>query len=220
MGEFSQVSDNQPGKKKSVLREYAEAIIFAIILALIIRTWGVQAFKIPSESMKPTLLIGDHLLVFKSAYDLRLPFSDRPIASLGDPERGDIIVFAYPEDPEKDFIKRVIGLPGEKVEMRNKTVFINDKPINDPWGRYTDRVVLPPSFQPRDYFGPVTVPPDSYFVMGDNRDHSHDSRFWFNNKGGFVPRKSIAGQAFLIYWAWEDNSWGVRWNRLGNWLAD
>jgi len=202
-------------KPKPAWREYLEAVIWAVVLALIIRTWGVQAFKIPSGSMEPTLLIGDHLLVSKSAYGIKLPFSERVVVPIGDPQRGDVIVFRFPEDPSKDFIKRVMGLPGETVEVRDKAVFINGKQIEDPWGHYTERVSLTGVIQPRDNFGPVKVPPGHYFVMGDNRDHSYDSRFWFGGKGGFVPRRDILGRAFIIYWSWKGDSFGVRWNRIG-----
>ena len=204
---------NEP-KPKPVWREYLEALIWAAILALVIRTWGVQAFKIPSGSMKPTLLIGDHLLVSKSSYGIREPFTDSVLIPLGDPQRGDIVVFRFPEDRDKDFIKRIIGLPGETVQVINKDVLINGKPIKDPWATYADRVILPAGVQPRDNFGPVTVPPDHFFVMGDNRDQSYDSRFWFRGKGGFVPRKDILGRAFIIYWSWKDDTMGVRWDRL------
>ncbi|MFH1060410.1 MAG: signal peptidase I [Pseudomonadota bacterium] len=203
-------------KPRSVFREYFEALLWAVVLALVIRTFVVQAFKIPSGSMKPTLLIGDHLLVSKSSYGVKMPFSDRVLIPLGQPERGDIVVFRFPEDRDKDFIKRVIGLPGETVEVRNKQVYINGRPLDDPWGRYSDRVILPPGVQPRDNFGPVTVPKDHYFVMGDNRDQSYDSRFWFAGKGGFVPVDDILGRAIIIYWSWEDDTFGVRWSRLGS----
>ena len=202
-------------KKKSVVRDYLEALIWAVVLALVIRTWGVQAFKIPSGSMKPTLLIGDHLLVSKSSYGIGLPFSDVVVIPIGDPERGDIVVFRFPEDKDKDFIKRIIGLPGETVEVRDKAVFVNGKKLNKDWGHYTDKVVLPPGVQPRDNFGPVKVPEDHYFVMGDNRDQSYDSRFWFGGRGGFVPREDILGKAFIIYWSWTDQGFGVRWDRIG-----
>jgi signal peptidase I len=201
-------------RSKSTIREYLEALIWAVVLALIIRTWAFQAFKIPSGSMKPTLLIGDHLLVSKSAYGLKLPFSDRVIIPLGQPKRGEIIVFRFPEDRDKDFIKRVIGLPGDSLEVRNKMVYINGQPLEDPWAHYSDRIILPPGIQPRDNFGPVTVPADTYFVMGDNRDQSYDSRFWFGGKGGFVPKADILGKAMIIYWSWEDDTFGVRWSRL------
>ena len=206
----------KPEKKKPVWREYLEAIVWAVVLALLIRTWGVQAFKIPSGSMIPTLLIGDHLLVSKSSYGISLPFSGRVAIPLGDPERGDIVVFRFPEDRDKDFIKRIVALPGETVQVSNKEVFINGKKLDDSWGHYTDRIILPPGVQPRDNFGPVTVPPGHYFVMGDNRDQSYDSRFWFHGRGGFVPRQDILGRAFIIYWSWKDESFGVRWPRLGH----
>jgi signal peptidase I len=185
-----------------------------VVLALIIRTWAFQAFKIPSGSMKPTLLIGDHLLVSKSAYGVKLPFSDRVLIPLGQPQRGEIIVFRFPEDRDKDFIKRVIGLPGDVLEVRNKMVYINGQHLEDPWAHYSDRIILPPGIQPRDNFGPVTVPADTYFVMGDNRDQSYDSRFWFGGKGGFVPKADILGKAMIIYWSLEDDSFAVRWSRL------
>jgi signal peptidase I len=199
---------------KSIIREYLEALIWAVVLTLIIRTWAFQAFKIPSGSMKPTLLIGDHLLVSKSAYGVKLPFNGRVLIPLGQPKRGEIIVFRFPEDKDKDFIKRVIGLPGDVLEVRNKIVYINGLPLDDPWPHYSDRIVLPPGIQPRDNFGPVTVPADSYFVMGDNRDQSYDSRFWFGGKGGFVPKEDILGKAMIIYWSWGDDTFGVRWSRL------
>lgn len=202
-------------KKKSVIREYLEALIWAVVLALIIRTWGVQAFKIPSGSMIPTLLIGDHLLVSKSSYGIKLPFSDLVIIPIGDPARGDIVVFRFPEDKDKDFIKRIIGLPGDTVEVKDKAVYINGKKLKDRWGTYTDNVVLPQGVQPRDNFGPVKVPEDQYFVMGDNRDQSYDSRFWFGGRGGFVPRNDILGRAVIIYWSWTDHGFGVRWDRIG-----
>lgn len=202
--------------RKPIWRDYLEALIWAVVLALIIRTWGVQAFKIPSGSMKPTLLIGDHLLVSKSSYGIKLPFSDKVIIPLGSPERGDIVVFRFPEDRDKDFIKRIIALPGESVEVKNKQIFINGQPLKDPWGHYADRIILPPGVQPRDNFGPVIVPEDHYFVMGDNRDQSYDSRFWFHGRGGFVPREDILGCAFIIYWSWKDETFGVRWSRIGH----
>lgn len=204
--------------EKSTLRNYLEAIGLAVLLALVIRTWGIQAFKIPSESMKPTLLVGDHLLVFKSIYDLKLPFSDRILFSFSDPKRGDIVVFRFPEDRDKDFIKRIIGLPGDTVEVLGQKVFINGREIKDPWGRYTEDKRLPSGVVYRSNFGPIKVPSGKYFVMGDNRDQSYDSRYW--RTGHFVPREDILGRAIIIYWAWEDNSWSMRWRRIGNLLLD
>ena len=201
-------------KNKSKFREYSEAIIVAVLLALFIRVEVVEAFRIPSGSMQPTLLIGDHLLVSKSAYGVKLPFTDRVLAPVGEPRRGDVVVFRFPgaSDP---LIKRVIGLPGETIALRDKMVYINGKKLDDPWGRHADLRTLPPGVSSRDYFGPVTVPRNQYFVMGDNRDQSYDSRLWNGGRGGFVPRRDILGRAVFIHWSWKDSTWDVRWARLG-----
>lgn len=196
--------------RKSVVREYAEAIIIAILIALFIRTFVVQAFKIPSGSMKPTLLIGDHLLVNKFAYGIKIPFIRKTLISIDDPQRGDIVVFIYPVDRSKDFIKRVVGVAGDTIEIRDKKIYLNGVPYNDGHGVYTDRILFPASVQPRDNFGPVTVPAGQIFVMGDNRDQSYDSRFW-----GFVDLKDTLGKAFIIYWSWDTNNKDVRWSRMG-----
>ncbi len=200
-------------KKKSGLRENIEAILVAIVLALFIRTFVVQAFKIPSGSMKETLQIGDHILVNKFIYGVKMPFLQKTLIPLKDPRRGDIIVFRFPEDPDKDFIKRVVGIEGDVVEIRDKKLFVNNEPVDYEQAVYTDSRIIPGQSQPRDNFGPVTVPPDSLFVMGDNRDHSYDSRFW-----GFVDMEAVKGKAFIIYWSWDRENIGVRWNRLGDLL--
>ena len=191
-------------REKSVFREYLEAIVIAIVLALFIRTFVVQAFKIPSGSMKPTLLVGDHILVNKFIYGIKIPFTDKTLINLGKPKRGDVVVFKYPLDTKKDYIKRVIGLPGDKVELVNKQLFINGKVTDDPHASYSFYGNL------RNY-GPVTVPAHHLFVMGDNRDESSDSRVW-----GFVPEANLRGEAFLIYWSWDHTDFRVRWNRLGD----
>lgn len=200
-------------RSKPLWREYAEAIVIAIILALFIRTFVVQAFKIPSGSMIPTLTIGDHILVTKFLYNIKMPFWDTIVVRFSEPQRGDIIVFKFPEDESKDFIKRVVGLPGDKVEIRNKRVWINQELLPEPYTQHMDPNILPHYIQPRDNLGPLTIPPESYFVMGDNRDQSLDSRFW-----GFVKLPKIKGKAFLIYWSWNGQgsfvNW-VRWERLG-----
>jgi len=200
-------------KKKSALRENIEAIIVAIILALFIRTFIVQAFKIPSGSMKETLQIGDHILVNKFIYGVKIPFLRTTIIEVKNPKRNEIVVFKFPEDPGKDFIKRVIGVAGDVVEHRDKKVYVNNEPVDDIFGMYTDPHIFPGSFQPRDNFGPVTVPPGSLFVMGDNRDHSYDSRWW-----GFVNLKAVQGKAIMIYWSWDKDNFGVRWDRIGKML--
>lgn len=200
-------------KKKGALRENIEAIIVAVILALFIRTFVVQAFKIPSGSMKDTLLIGDHILVNKFIYGVKAPFLHKTMIPIKDPKRGDIIVFEFPEDPSKDFIKRVIGLPGDVVEIRNKKLVVNGKRIKDAHSIHKDPKIFPARLQPRDNLGPITVPEHKLFVMGDNRDFSYDSRFW-----GFVDLLAVKGKAFIIYWSWDKENFGVRWNRLGHLL--
>ena len=177
--------------KKSLFREYLEAAIIAIFLALFIRAFVVQAFKIPSGSMEPTLLIGDHIIVNKFIYGIRAPFINKTIIPISEPKRGDIIVFIYPVDKEKDFIKRVIGLPGEQIEIKSKKIFINGELFDDPFGVYSK------SLKRNENFGPIIVPTNNLFVMGDNRDHSYDSRYW-----GFVPFESLKGKAVIIYWSW------------------
>ena len=205
--------------RKSVAREYFESIAIAVILALFIRTFVVQAFKIPTGSMENNLLIGDHLLVNKfvlAPSDTRL---ERALLPLGEIHRRDVIVFKYPEEPERDFIKRVIGLPGDTLEVRDKRVLINETPLDEPYVHYLEPPPAPSersevtSFDVRDRYGPVTVPEGHYFVMGDNRDNSQDSRYW-----GFVRRDRIKGKAFLIYWSWDSDRHWLRWWRLGNYI--
>jgi len=224
--------------KKSIFREYAEAIVIALLLAFTIRVFVVQAFKIPSGSMIPTLLIGDHILVSKMAYGIQWPgdcrfewtgpitlspkrwrmpvecYTTRTLVEFGKPQQGDIIVFRFPEDEEKDFIKRIVGTPGDTVQVKNKVVLVNGQPLDDKL--FTQRIdpgIIDGTINPRDNFGPVTVPEGAYFVMGDNRDQSLDSRFW-----GYVREEKIKGKAFRIYWSWNDQGEGVkkvRWDRLG-----
>ena len=209
------------GPKKSTVREYFESILIAVLLALFARTFAVQAFKIPTGSMEPNLLVGDHLLVNKFIFSPSLSPIERALLPNRDIRRGDIIVFKYPEEPDRDFIKRVIGLPGETIELRNKKVHINGEPLDEQYVHY----IFPPAAdgQPkawdlRETFGPVTVPPDSLFMMGDNRDNSQDSRFW-----GMLPRNYVKGRAMVIYWSFDEAAGApsnylarIRWNRLLN----
>ena len=199
-------------QKKSLWREYAESIVIAILLALVIRTYVVQAFKIPSGSMEDTLLIGDHLLVNKFIYGTKIPFTDTQVIKLRDPQRGDVVVFEYPEDPRKDFIKRIIGVPGDVVEGKDKQLFVNGKPYEIPQAVHKEAEIIPKEQNPRDTFGPIVVPENSYFVMGDNRDRSYDSRFW-----KFVRRDQLKGLAFVKYWS-IDGPWykfNIRWKNIG-----
>ena len=194
--------------KKRLIKEYAEAIITALLLALIIRAYIIQAFKIPSGSMIPTLLIGDHILVNKFIYGTKIPFSDKSILVFKQPGKGDIIVFKYPEDPKKDFIKRVVATGGDTLEERNKIIYVNGKEVTEPYAYHGDSFVRPRG-DPRDNFGPLIVPENKVFVMGDNRDQSFDSRYW-----GFVDIKAIKGKALIIYWSWDPGN-RLRFNRIG-----
>jgi signal peptidase I len=205
--------------RKSTAREYFESILIAVVLALFIRTWVVQAFKIPTGSMENNLLVGDHLLVNKLAFAPTLWPLERQVLPVRDIARGDIIVFKYPEEPERDFIKRVIGLPGETVELRRKKVYINGVPLDEPYVRF-ERPASPegsPAFDdPTQFYGPRTVPAGHYFMMGDNRDNSADSRYW-----GFMPASYVKGDALMIYWSFDPNAQGwasiltsTRWSRL------
>jgi signal peptidase I len=205
------VAEQTVVKTKSTFREYAEAIIMALLLALFIRTFIVQAFKIPSGSMIPTLAIGDHILVNKLSYGVRIPFWEDYLLEFDTPDRGDVIVFIFPEDRSKDFIKRVVAVGGDSVEIRQKKVYINGKPVADPHAYFKDGDFTGEIQPGQNNFGPRTVPTGHLFVMGDNRDSSHDSRFW-----GFVNNDDVRGKAFLIYWSWDGTDRWVRWERLGN----
>jgi len=190
--------------KKSTVREYFESVIIAVILALFIRTFVVQAFKIPTGSMENNLLIGDHLLVNKFVVGPTASPVERALLPVRPIKRGDVIVFKYPEEPSRDFIKRVIGLPGETLELRDKKVSINGSPLDEPYVHFLEPPGTSAEFREvtstdvRERYGPVTVPPNQYFVMGDNRDNSQDSRYW-----GFLPRDYIKGKAVVIYWSYD-----------------
>jgi signal peptidase I len=203
--------------RKSTVREYFESIVIAVILALFVRTWVVQAFKIPTGSMENNLLIGDHLLVNKFVFGPTATALERAILPVREIRRQDIVVFKYPDEPERDFIKRVIGLPGDTVELRAKQIYINGQALEEPYVHYLSPASTGgevTSLDVRERYGPVTVPPDQYFVMGDNRDNSQDSRYW-----GFLPRAHVKGKALMIYWSYDSLAPGsivtkVRWERL------
>ena len=204
--------------QKSTVREYFESIVVAVILALFVRTFVFQAFKIPTGSMKPNLLVGDHLLVNKFIFAPTISPLERALLPMREIRRGDIIVFKFPEEPDRDFIKRTIGLPGDTVELKNQTVFVNGQPLTEPYVQFLE----PPSTDgpprtddKREEYGPVTVPADQYFMMGDNRDNSEDGRYW-----GFLPRTYVKGQALFIYYSFEETRSladifrATRWERL------
>ncbi|GFM36704.1 signal peptidase I [Desulfovibrio psychrotolerans] len=219
------MSDINP---KSGIAEYFEALFVAILLALFIRSFIVQAFTIPSGSMLQTLQIGDYLLVNKFTYGIRLPLAVKEtnpsgnswwsrhsfvlgseIVKMNDPQRGEIVVFEYPKDPSIHYIKRVVGLPGDTVEVRDKKLYVNGELQDEPYVQYVR------SFPgPGDDFGPEVVPDGKYFCLGDNRDESYDSRFW-----GFVDRSAIVGKAFILYWSMDGIS-SIRWDRIGRSVHD
>lgn len=185
-------------KKKGPVKDTFDSIIVAFVIAMIIRTFFVQAFKIPSGSMLETLQIGDHILVNKLSY------------VISEPKVDDVVVFEFPIDPNKDFIKRIIGVPGDKIKIVDKVLFRNGEKIDSPFAIFGSSIVLPESVSPRDNVPEFTVPEGMYFVMGDNRDYSLDSRFW-----GFVKKDTIVGRAFLIYWSWgQDKRFQVRFDRI------
>ncbi|WP_338032191.1 signal peptidase I [Desulforhopalus vacuolatus] len=211
-------------KRKSVIREYVEAITIAVLLALFIRYFVVQAFKIPSGSMKPTLLVGDYLMANKFIYGIKNPFTGKVVIPISSPKRGDIVVFPNPREPQIDFIKRIIGVAGDIIEIRDKKLYRNNQLAKDSHACFTAPDEIIPNWgvgaSPRDNLAPIVVPEGKVFVMGDNRDNSYDSRFW-----GFVDVDTIQGKAFILYWSWEmnpDQFWlaparfeTIRWGRIG-----
>jgi signal peptidase I len=229
--------------KKSTVREYFESIIIAVILALFVRTFVLQAFKIPTGSMENNLLIGDHLLVNKFVYSPTTSGVERTLLPIGTIRRGDVLVFKSPVEPERDLIKRVIGLPGERLEQKAKKLYINGQLLDEPYvffleppRRNSELSEASTTSDPRENYGPVMVPPNQYFMMGDNRDNSLDSRYW-----GFMPADYVKGKAVFIYWSYEseredyeDESAGAtikglasvfmhfftktRWDRLGRFI--
>lgn len=210
--EFNNYGRRKMFNKKATIKNI-ETIVIAILIALFIRTFIVQAFDIPSGSMEPTLLPGDYILVNKFIYGIRIPYVGTRFFSYEKPKLGDVIVFIYPKDPSKDFIKRVIGTQGQTVQIIKRKIYIDNTPIADPWGYFDNRE--PPGFiEAVENFGPVVVPKDSLFVMGDNRNNSEDSRFW-----GYVPLGNVLGKAFIIYFSWdgkaEDLLDKIRWSRIG-----
>ncbi len=196
-----------------LIRDYGFSILLAVALALLIRSSLVMAYFVPSGSMLTTMEIGDRFIANKAAYDLRIPFSRISLFHTGEVERGDVVVFKPPFKAEHDFVKRVVGLPGDVILIKDKVLHLNGEPQEEPYVRHTDQAVQPASRSPRDNLGPITVPRGSLFVMGDNRDESYDSRYW-----GYVPRDLVKGQAKLIYWSWDSDRFRVRWDHLGKYF--
>lgn len=193
-----------PARFTTLLKEYLSCLVLALIIALFIRSTIVCAYVVPSGSMQQTLKIGDHLLVNMAAYDIKAPFAGTPLVRIGEPEFGDIVVFRNPNNPKEDYIKRVVGLPGDTIEIKGKRVFRNGKTLDERYVVHTDPAVL----TDRDMMQPTVVPADRYFVLGDNRDNSYDSRFW-----GFVDREEIKGKALVVYWSRQGKDF--RLDRIG-----
>ena len=192
--------------------EYTIGVALAVIIGLFIRGTVLGAYVIPSDSMENTLEIGDRIMVSKLAYGLKAPFTNYTILPWGEFKRGDVIVFRRPGEPV-DVIKRIIGLPGDRVEIVAKKVLINGKPLPEPYVQFTNSGVLPKPVSPRDYLGPLIVPPGKFFVLGDNRDLSYDSRFW-----GCVDLNWVQGRAGLCMWSWNPDNRHMRWSRLMTWI--
>jgi signal peptidase I len=204
----------RPNKKsKSTLREFTETIVLSVLTFLVIRTCVIQSCKIPSESMLNTLVIGDCLFVNKFIYGIKIPFTNYRLPKIRNPERGDVVVFRFPLDRSNDFIKRLVGVPGDTIQIRNKQVYVNNVLYQNSHELHTDPQILSESQAVRDNFGPIQVPVNSYFMMGDNRDNSYDSRFW-----GFVQSEDIVGLAFIKYWSWDNTTWLPRLNRIGTFI--
>jgi signal peptidase I len=199
--------------RKFFSRENIEAVLVAVVLALFIRTFVVQAFKIPSGSMLETIQLGDHILVNKFIYGVKIPFIQKTIIPIKDPRYDDIIVFIPPHEPDKDYIKRVVGVAGDVIEIKNKQLYRNNTLVTAKYEIHTDSHLFARGLSPRDNFGPVTVPDNSLFMMGDNRDSSLDSRYW-----GAVRLDKVKGKAMIIYWSWDTQNFGVRWSRIGHLL--
>jgi signal peptidase I len=202
------------GPQRSLTRDYLEAIAWAVVITLLLRTFVIQAFRIPSESMTDTLLVGDFLFVSKLDYGAKVPFTRLRLPGLHAPRRGEVIVFQWPDDPSKDFIKRCIATGGQTVEVRHKQVYVDGVLQHEPYAKHTTDVEDPAGYTPRDNYQPPTVPPGELFMMGDNRDNSNDSRFW-----GTVPLDLVKGRALFVYFstggtAWWNGVFHIRFNRL------
>ena len=228
--------DRKDKKKKNIIREYSEAILFALVAAMILRIFVIQAFRIPTGSMEDTLLVGDFLLVNKFIYGVRtpdkIPFVNIKIPwvrlpALQKPERGDVVVFKYPENPDQDYIKRCVAVGGDTLQIKDKKLYVNGElvpdppkskfsPVHYPPGQY-ESGIKPPRSGNRDHYGPIVVPDGHYFMMGDNRDNSLDSRYW-----GFLPEENVVGEAIIIYFSWDKKAKFyqlfemIRWSRIGD----
>jgi len=197
------------GKRRNQVREYVEAALWALVLTLFLRAFVIQAFRIPSESMLDTLLVGDFLFVNKFEYGPKLPFTHIRFPGIRKPKTGDVIVFQYPQDPSKDYIKRCIATGGQTLEIRDKKVFLDGRALVEPYVVHIDPTVRSAGYDYRDNYPRRTITPGELFMMGDNRDNSNDSRFW-----GTVAMDLVKGRAMFIYWSWDGERHWPRWSRL------
>jgi signal peptidase I len=196
-------------KPRSIIREYVEAALWALALTMFLRAFVIQAFRIPSESMRDTLLVGDFLFVNKFEFGPKIPFTHIRLPGLRQPRHGDVIVFQYPQDPSKDFIKRCIATSGQTLQVKNKDLWLDGKKLDEPYVIHTDPNLRPAGYDNRDNFGPVTIKPNELFMMGDNRDNSNDSRYW-----GTLEMDLVKGRAMFLYWSWDGERNWPRWNRI------
>ena len=215
--------------------EYSKAFFPILLIVFILRGFVIEPFRIPSGSMRPTLLEGDFILVNKYDYGLRFPFLNKTLLKVGTPQRGDVVIFKHDKGEDIDMIKRVIGLPGDKIEYKEKMLYINGEPIKQDFvadkndmifgtsatvremkeslGKSEHPIYVHPGDAPHYAYNNITVPIDSYFVMGDNRDNSKDSRMW-----GFVKDEEIEGRAFAVWMSWDFDQWKLRWKRMFTWI--
>ena len=196
-------------RSRSIVREYVEAALWALALTMFLRAFVIQAFRIPSESMRDTLLVGDFLFVNKFEYGPKIPFTHVRLPGLRNPKTGDVIVFQFPQDPSKDFIKRCIATAGQTLQIEDKQLSLDGKRLEEPYAIHTDTSVRPEGYANRDNFGPVTMKPGELFMMGDNRDNSNDSRYW-----GALDMDLVKGRAMFLYWSWDGEKNWPRWNRI------
>ena len=227
-GSQGRVSAGRKGGKRRSWRRVAGVVVAVILVAIGLRLFVIQAFRTPSRSMEDTLKVGDCVLVDKMTYGAGLPFIDWRLPAFQSPQVGEVVVFKYPIDPQKIYVKRCLAVAGQVVEIRNKVVYVDGvRQIDSPFSKYIDARIFPADTAERDNYGPAQVPPEAIFVVGDNRDNSRDSRHW-----GFLPLELVVGRALCIYWSimpqepgmvgWGDWIWGlwnrIRWQRIGIWV--
>jgi signal peptidase I len=197
-------------RRRSLLDAVSPWLLTALI---IVGAWVVQPFRIPSESMRETLQVDDYLLVSKWDFGLRVPMTRLRLPALHDPGRGEVIVFRYPRDPRQDYVKRCVAVGGQRVELRDKALWVDARSVDEPYVIHTDESVRPGGYDYRDNFGPYRVPPGEWFVMGDNRDDSEDSRMW-----GTVKAEQLVGRPLFVYWSWDRERHRPRWERILRWI--